>query len=208
MKHHCIGLAASVALFAAPSPEKPALYDFNMPSIAGQPVALSQYKGKVLLIVNIATESGFTPQLAQLQALYDKYHPEGLEILAFPSNDFGGQERKTDQAIDAFCKQTYHTTFPLFSKIAVRGDDVTPLFHYLSKEADKKISGDVHWNFTKFLVSRQGKLVARFEPDVLPDDSDVIVAIEKELTPPSANSQSQQVLLKESDDEKRPRSDE
>lgn len=207
MKRYLICFAGAV-LWAAAPPEKPAIYDFNMPLISGKTESLSDYKGKVLLIVNIATESGFTPQLAQLQALYDKYHAAGLEVLAFPSNDFGNQEPKADAAIDTYCKQTYHTSFPIFSKIAVRGDDVTPLFHYLSKEADPKLKGDVHWNFTKFLVDRHGNLVARFEPDVTPDDADLIVAVEKALAPAPASSQVRQVLQKENDEKRRPRSDE
>ena len=102
-------------------------------------------------------------------------------MLGFPSNDFGAQEPESEAKIVAFCQSNYHVTFPLFSKIEVRGDDITPLFHYLTKEANPKLKDDVHWSFTKFVVDRKGQLVARFEPDVAPDDPDLIVAIENAL---------------------------
>ena len=201
-----LGLAS--ALFAAAPAQTPAIYDFNMPDVHGKLAPLAQYKKQVLLIVNVATGSSYTPQLAQLQALYERYHSAGLDILAFPSNDFGAEEPNSDEAIDSFCKSNYHTTFPIFSKVAVRGDEVTPLFHYLAKEANPKLKGDVHWNFTKFLVGRNGKLVARFEPDTAPDDPDVLVAIEKALADSGASSQERPNPPQENEDQTPPRSDE
>ena len=144
-------------------------------------VSFEQFKGKVLLIVNVASNSSYTPQYAGLQAIYDKYKSSGFVVLGFPSNDFGAQEPESEDKIEAFCQSNYHVTFPLFSKIEVRGDDVTPFFHYLTKEANPKLKEDVHWNFTKFVVDRKGQLTARFEPDVAPDDPDLIVAIENAL---------------------------
>ena len=164
------------------------IYAFNLPDIKGKMVSFEQFKGKVLLIVNVASNSSYTPQYAGLQALYDKYNSSEFVVLGFPSNDFGAQEPENEAKIDAFCQSNYHVTFPLFSKIEARGDDVTPLFHYLTKEANPKLKDDVHWNFTKFVVDRKGQLTARFEPDTAPDDPDLIVAFEnalnyKNLTP-------------------------
>ncbi len=144
-------------------------------------LAFDQFKGKVLLIVNVASNSSFTPQYAGLEELYKKHKDEGLVVLGFPSNDFGAQEPETEAKIQSFCESNYHVTFPLFSKISVRGDDITPLFSYLTKEANPKLKGEVHWNFSKFLIDRKGKLVARFSSDVAPDDPDLIVAIENAL---------------------------
>lgn len=209
MKRHLLLFGLGSVLLAAPPAPTTSIYDFNMPDVNGKLASFGVYKQKVLLIVNVATGSSLTPQLGQLQALYDRYHAAGLEILAFPSNDFGAEEPKADNAISAFCKETYHTTFPLFSKIAVRGDDVTPLFHYLTKEANPKLKGDVHWNFTKFLVDRKGKLVSRFEPDTAPDDPDLLVAIEKALAPQKGtSSQEQPEHPEETAENSPPRSDE
>ena len=157
---------------------KVSIYDFNLPDIDGKMVSFAQFKGKVLLIVNVANKSTYAVQYSGLQALYQKYKDSGLVVLGFPSNDFGAQEPDNEASIKSVCEEQYHVTFPLFSKLAIRGDEQTPLFHYLTKEADPKIKGDVHWNFTKFVVDRKGKLTARFEPDIQPDDPDLIVAIE------------------------------
>ena len=176
----CLGLA--VLAVAAQTANKLSIYAFNLPDLKGKMVSFEQFKGKALLIVNVASNSSFTPQYAGLQALYDKYKSSGLVVLGFPSNDFGAQEPESEAKIEAFCQANYHVTFPLFSKVAVRGDDITPLFHYLTKEANPKLKDDVHWNFTKFVVDRQGQLTARFEPDTAPDDPDLIVAIEDALS--------------------------
>lgn len=177
------------ALATAESASKLSIHAFNLPDIKGKMVSFDHFKGKAMLIVNVASNSSYTPQYAGLQALYDKYKSSGLVVLGFPSNDFGAQEPESEAKIEAFCQSNYHVTFPLFSKIEARGDEITPLFHYLTKEANPKLKEDVHWNFTKFVVDRKGQLIARFEPDVAPDDPDLIVAIEnalngkKDLTP-------------------------
>ncbi len=165
------------------APPKIEIYAFNLPDIKGKMQSFDQYKGKVLLIVNVASNSSYTPQYAALEGLYQKHKADGLVVLGFPSNDFGAEEPDPEPKIAAFCESTYHVTFPMFSKIAVRGDDITPLFSYLTKEANPKLIGDVHWNFSKFLVDRKGKLVARFSPDVAPDDPDLLLAIENALKP-------------------------
>jgi glutathione peroxidase len=161
---------------------KASFYSFNLPDIQGKMVSFEQFKGKVVLLVNVASHSIFTSQYAGLESVYQKYKASGFLVLGFPSNDFGAEEADADSKIEAFCRQSYHITFPLFSKLAVRGDDITPLFHFLTKEANPKLKGDVHWNFSKLLVNRKGELVARFEPDVPPDDPDLLVAVESALS--------------------------
>jgi glutathione peroxidase len=199
---------SSVLLLAAPA-QKPTIYDFNMPDLTGKPAPFSQYKDKVMLIVNVASGSTMSSQLSQLQTLYDRYHAAGLEVLAFPSNDFGAEEPKSDDEMKLLYKETYHATFPVFSKISARGDEITPLFHYLTKEANPKLNGDVHWNYTKFIIDRKGKLVARFEPDTAPDDPDLLVAIENAMSGHDASSQEQQQNHpKEDAAKRRPRSEE
>lgn len=181
-KQFLCGLSVAGLLLAADPKDKLTIYDFNLPDIGGKMTALMQFKGKVLLVVNVASNSSYTPQYAALQSLYDKYKAAGLVVLGFPSNDFGNQEPDSESKIKAFCESTYHITFPLFSKVDVRGDDETPVFHFLTKEANPDIKADVHWNFTKFLIDRKGQLTARFEPNVEPDDPDVLVALEGALS--------------------------
>jgi glutathione peroxidase len=144
-------------------------------------VAFDQFKGKVLLIVNVASKSNFTPQYEGLEKLYEKYQKEGFAVLAFPSNDFGGEEPEPEAKIEAFCTTTYHVTFPLFSKVGVRGDDIMPLFTYLTSVANPKLKGDIHWNFSKFVIDRKGNLTARFSSDIAPEDPDLMVAVEAAL---------------------------
>ncbi len=175
----CFGLAT---LLLAESPPRLDIYSFNLPDIKGKMISFEQFKGKALLIVNVASNSSYTPQYQSLETLYAQYKAAGLVILAFPSNDFGAEEPDSEPKIEAFCQEKYHVTFPLFSKVATRGDDVTPLFHYLTKEANPKLKGDVHWNFSKFVIDRKGKLTARFEADVEPDDPDLLVAVEAALS--------------------------
>jgi glutathione peroxidase len=182
LKRFLPAFAVAALLLAEPA-AKLSIYDFNLPDIDGKMLSFSQFKGKVLLIVNVADNSIYTPQYQSLEGLYQKYRASGLLVLGFPSNDFGNEEPDNEAKIKSFCVEQYHVTFPLFSKLAVRGDQETPLFHYLTKEADPKIKGDVHWNFTKFVIDRKGKLAARFEPDVQPDDPDLLVAIENAFTP-------------------------
>ena len=143
-------------------------------------VNLSDYNGKVLLIVNVASECGNTPQYAGLEEIYEKYHPKGFEILAFPCNDFGGQEPGTNEQIKTFCSSKYGVTFKLFDKIKVLGKDKSPLYDRLINNSVTE-NGDVKWNFEKFLISKEGKIVARFGNKVQPTSDEVISAIEKEL---------------------------
>ncbi len=157
------------------------IYSFKMADIDGTVKSLADYKGKVLLIVNTASKCGFTPQYKALEALYEKYHDKGFEVLGFPANNFMGQEPGTNQEIKEFCSLKFHTTFPMFSKISVKGKDMDPLYQYLTKEAG--FDGDVSWNFNKFLVGRDGKVIARYgspeDPmsDKLTKDLEVALAV-------------------------------
>jgi glutathione peroxidase len=158
------------------------VHDFTLKDIDGKDVSLSVYKGKVLLIVNVASKCGFTPQYAGLQALHQKYADRGLVVLGFPSNDFLWQEPGTDAEIKSFCALKYNVTFPMFSKIQVRGKNKHPLYDFLtSKDANPDSPGEVGWNFAKFLISRDGRVAARFAPADAPDSPKVIDAVEKAL---------------------------
>ena len=147
------------------------LYDITVDDIKGKPVKLSTYKDKVLLIVNTASECGFTPQYKGLEALYEKFHGKGLEVLGFPCNQFGAQEPGDENAIEQFCELNYGVTFPMFAKVDVNGDDASPLFKHL-KSAKKGILGSeaIKWNFTKFLVDRKGNVVERYAPKTEPKE--------------------------------------
>jgi glutathione peroxidase len=158
------------------------VYDFTMKSIDGQPVSLKTYSGKVVLLVNVASRCGFTPQYAGLEALYEKYKDRGLVIVGIPANNFGSQEPGTNDEIKKFCSSKYNVSFPMMAKVSVLGDDKTPLYQFLTdKSQDPQFGGDIKWNFTKFLVDRKGNLVARFEPNVTPDSPEVQTAIESAL---------------------------
>jgi glutathione peroxidase len=147
------------------------IYDFKVDDIHGKPVPLDRYKGKVLLIVNTASKCGFTPQYEGLEALYQKLHGKGLEILGFPCNQFGEQEPGSEKEIESFCEINYGVTFPMFAKIDVNGKNAAPLYQYL-KEAKPGILGSeaIKWNFTKFLVDRNGNVVERYAPKVEPEN--------------------------------------
>ncbi len=145
-------------------------YDISVRTIAGQPTSMADYKGKVLLIVNTASKCGLTPQYKGLQALYDKYRNQGLEVLGFPCNQFAGQEPGTEEEIAGFCDLNYGVTFPLFSKIDVNGPNTHPLYQHLKAEAPQSQNQDIEWNFAKFLVDRQGNVVKRYAPDTQPED--------------------------------------
>ncbi len=173
-------LLASVS-FAVPSFAGGSVYNFTLPSIDGEPTSLSSYKGKVILLVNVASRCGFTPQYSALESLYEKYKDQGFVILGFPANNFGGQEPGTNAEIKSFCTLKYNVSFPMFAKVSVKGADTTPLYQYLTQRANPATVGDIKWNFTKFLVDRQGKVVARFESPVKPDSPEVVEAIEKLL---------------------------
>ena len=144
------------------------IYDFKVTNNKGEEVSLDRYKGKVLLIVNTATGCGFTPQYKGLEELYKKYKAEGLEILDFPCNQFGHQAPGSDQDIDSFCTLKYDTTFPRFRKIDVNGENASPLYKWLKKEKGGIFGNAIKWNFTKFLVNRNGKVVGRYSPTTPP----------------------------------------
>jgi glutathione peroxidase len=165
--------------------------DFTMPDIDGRAVPLARYRGHVVLIVNVASKCGYTPQYKELQALQEKYGPRGLRILGFPANNFKQQEPGSNAEIKEFCHTTYGVTFDLFAKVSVKGDDQCELYKFLtSPEKDPGHSGEIAWNFTKFLIGRDGKVVARFEPKVKPDDPEVVRAIEAALSPKPAEKDS------------------
>jgi len=158
------------------------IYDFTMNSIDGESTPLSRYRGKVVLLVNVASRCGFTPQYAALEKVYEKYQSRGLVILGFPANNFGGQEPGSNQEIKTFCATKYNVRFPMMAKVSVKGDDQTPLYQFLTdKSANPQTGGEIQWNFTKFLIGPTGRPDARFEPNVSPDDPQVTAAIEKEL---------------------------
>jgi len=157
------------------------LYSFTLNSIDGKPAPLADYKGKVVLIVNVASRCGFTPQYSALESIYEKYKDRGFVILGFPANNFGAQEPGTNAEIKTFCSRKYNVSFPMFAKISVKGADQVPLYTYLTQETETGIAGDIKWNFTKFLVDRNGKVIQRFEPEVTPDSKEVTEAIEMQL---------------------------
>lgn len=158
------------------------VYDFTMKSIDGQPVSLKSFHGKVVLLVNVASRCGYTPQYAGLEKLYEKYKDRGFVIVGVPANNFAQQEPGTNEEIKKFCSTKYNVSFPMMAKVSVLGDDKTPLYQFLtSKSDDPQFGGDIKWNFTKFLVDRDGKLVARFEPAVTPDSPEVQSAIDAAL---------------------------
>jgi glutathione peroxidase len=154
------------------------IYDFTVTSIQGKLAPLSEYQGKVVLVVNVASKCGYTPQYKGLEALYRKYQDQGFVVLGFPANNFKSQEPGTNEEIQQFCTRTYDVTFPMFSKISVVGEDKAPLYQYLTQTG-----GEIPWNFTKFLVGRDGKVMARFEPKTTPDSPEVVSAVEKALAP-------------------------
>ncbi len=166
---------------ASTAPKTMSIYNFKEESLGGKPVDLAQYKGKVVMIVNTASKCGNTPQYAKLQALSEKYKAQGLQILGFPANNFGGQEPGSNSEIGEFCQKNYGVTFDMFAKTSVKGDDQSPLFKYLTTQANPDLTGDIDWNFSKFLISRDGKLVARFKSSIAPDAPELDQALEAEL---------------------------
>jgi len=156
--------------------------DFTMKNIDGKETKLGDYRGKVLLLVNVASQCGYTPQYEGLQATYAKYRDQGLVVMGFPANNFGGQEPGTNEEIKQFCTLKYKVSFPMFAKISVKGADMHPLYKFLtSKESDPEFGGDISWNFNKFLVDRNGKIIARFDTREKPEGAAVTQAIEKAL---------------------------
>jgi len=160
----------------------PAALNFKMDSLDGKEIDLSQYQGKVVLVVNVASKCGFTPQYEQLQAIYQKYGPKGFVVLGFPCNQFKAQEPGTAKEIKEFCRINYGVTFPLFAKIEVNGDGACPLYkHLTSMDTKPKGPGKIDWSLEKFLIGRNGQVVARFAPKTKPDAPEVIKVIEAEL---------------------------
>lgn len=155
----------------------PTAHDFSAKTIAGQDKSLADYKGNVLLIVNVASECGLTPQYDGLEKLHEKYAEKGLRVVGFPANEFGAQEPGSNDQIDEFCRTKYGVKFDMMGKVVVKGDGIHPLFAWLTKET----GGDIKWNFGKFLVGRNGEILKRFEPKVEPLDPEVTSAIEKAL---------------------------
>ena len=174
-------LAAGLAV-SAPMKSAASVYDFKLLSIDLEPVPLSQFKGKVMMLVNVASRCGYTPQYAGLEALYRKYKDQGFVIVGVPANNFGQQEPGSNSEIKVFCKRKYEVTFPMMAKVSVAGNDIAPLYEFLiDKSINPATGGEIKWNFTKFLVGRDGKILARFEPDVTPEDPALVAAVENAL---------------------------
>jgi glutathione peroxidase len=184
---HSILFAGCFLLVAACAPEgaqaKPAksLHDLTVTTIDGKKKNLSDYKGKVVLVVNTASQCGYTRQYAGLQTLYKKMAGKGFEVLAFPSNDFGEQEPGTEAEIKQFCETRYKTTFPLFSKVHATGKQKSSIYRFLTESGAEPFRGDVRWNFTKFLVNKSGQVVGRYESHVDPGDAKLAADIQKSL---------------------------
>ncbi len=173
-------VCAAICFAAAPGKN---IYSYTLDSIDGHPVRLSEYHGKVLMLVNVASKCGYTPQYAGLESLYKKYESRGFVIVGIPANNFASQEPGTNAEIQKFCRNKYDVTFPMMAKVSVLGADQAPIYAYLTdKTIHPQIGGDIQWNFTKFLFDRNGKPIARFEPAVTPDSPQITAAIESALT--------------------------
>ncbi|HEX9658615.1 MAG TPA: glutathione peroxidase [Bacteroidota bacterium] len=160
------------------------IYDFTMKSIDGKEVPLSRYKGKVLLVVNVASKCGYTPQYEGLQKLFRDYEEKGLVVLGFPANNFGGQEPGSNKDIQQFCQTEYGVTFDMFEKISVKGADKHPLYQYLtSAKTNGEIVGDIGWNFEKFLIGKNGEILGRYDKKVEPLSEQLVRDIKKALAP-------------------------
>jgi glutathione peroxidase len=165
---------------AVVQPAQPkSLYEFTMKDIDGKDVKLDKFKGKVVVIVNVASRCGLTPQYQGLEALYRARKDQGLVILGFPANNFGSQEPGTESQIKEFCSTNYDVTFPMFSKISVKGDDTHPLYRFLLANSDRK--DDIEWNFAKFVIGRDGKLLKRVAPRVTPDSAEFTAIVDQAL---------------------------
>jgi glutathione peroxidase len=179
-----LALMMCVAMTAATGAAEPSsALNFEVKSIDGDAVKLADYEGKVVLIVNVASECGLTDQYSGLQGLYDKYKDKGLVVLGFPCNQFGSQEPGTEAEIKQFCSTKYKVTFPMFSKVDVNGADASPFYKFLtSQDAAPVGDGKISWNFEKFLIGRDGKVINRFSPRVAPSDAELVKAIEEALS--------------------------
>ncbi len=157
------------------------MFELTVKTIDGTEKKLADYKGKALLIVNTASQCGYTPQYAGLQELYEEYKDKGFEVLGFPSNDFGGQEPGSEAEIKTFCERKYKTTFPMFAKVKALNPGKSPLYAFLTEQTPEGVKGDVRWNFTKFLIAADGTVAGRFESGVKPTDPELMKAVEKAL---------------------------
>lgn len=189
MTRFLLGLAtAAVLVTISPAADKKegakvsGPLDFQLAAIDGKDADLSQYKGKVVLLVNVASKCGATPQYDGLQGLYEKYGKDGLVVIGVPANEFGSQEPGTNDDIKKFCTTKYNVTFPMLAKVVVKGDGITPLYQFLtSKDTNPKFAGPIKWNFEKFLINRKGEVVGRFATGVEPTDEKLVAAIKAEL---------------------------
>jgi len=160
----------------------PSVYDFSVTDIKGNTVPLDTFRGQVMLIVNTASQCGFTPQYKGLEALYEKYKDQGFVIVGFPANNFKSQEPGTNEEIKQFCSNKYNVTFPIMSKISVKGDDKAPVYHFLTEPSTAgEFAGEITWNFNKFLVDRNGNVMARFASNTTPENPTLVGAVEKAL---------------------------
>jgi glutathione peroxidase len=179
-----LAACARAAPPANPIPKDSRVYDFKVETIDGQQKDLAAWRGQTLLVVNTASECGYTPQYKGLEELYRTYKDRGFTVLAFPANDFGGQEPGSNAEIKQFCELKYRTTFPLFGKVSVKGQDMHPLFQHLTRQPG--LEGDIRWNFSKFLIDPGGKLVARFDSRVEPMSAELRQRLEATLAPKQA----------------------
>lgn len=161
-------------------PPADSFHEFTKKDIDGKPVKLSKYKGKVLLVVNVASKCGLTPQYDGLQKLYSTYKSKGFEVLGFPANEFGNQEPGSNKEIKEFCSLQHKVTFPMFEKIVVKGPGIDPVYDFLVSHSDRP-KDDIEWNFAKFLVGKDGKVIKRFDPRTTPENADLVKAIETAL---------------------------
>jgi glutathione peroxidase len=157
------------------------VHNYKVDNIDGEQINLADYSGKVLLIVNTASKCGFTPQYHDLEKLYDEYKDQGLVVLGFPANNFGGQEPGTDEEIKTFCLTKYDVSFPMMSKVSVKGSDIHPLFAELTSTENLSFTGEINWNFEKFLIGKDGKLVERFRSKTKPLSDELISSVNREL---------------------------
>jgi glutathione peroxidase len=175
----CVAVAQAAEKETKKAPEA---LNFKMKSLTGKTVDLSKYKGKVVMIVNVASQCGNTKQYSALEDLHEKYADKGLAILGFPANEFGQQEPGSDEEISEFCEKNYGVKFDMFSKVVVKGEGQCPLYKFLtSKETEPQPAGDITWNFEKFVIGRDGKIVARFAPKTKPESEEVVAVIEEQL---------------------------
>lgn len=178
----CLSLLLFSSIAGAEEKKVPAALKYTMKSLDGKDVKLDKYKGKVVLMVNVASQCGLTPQYEQLQAMHEKYGEKGLAVLGFPCNQFGAQEPGSAKQIQTFCSTNYSVTFDMFDKVQVNGDNACGLYEHLKSVNTKpKGSGEISWNFEKFLLNRSGEVIGRFEPRIKPNDPAIVQLIEKEL---------------------------